>query len=113
MIDQIALNTRTGKGEELTWNEVDVNWQRLVAAINGLVALFFYQEYTVEAAGELVVTHNKNQAPMQVVVWQKVLGDRWIPIATPDVYYKEVDFETKVYIKFSDAPGMIKVIIKF
>ena len=113
MLDSIQLNKRIEKGEELTWQEVDTNWQLIQTAVNYWLSSNWQKDYEAVAAGELVVTHNYGLLPKSVTVWQKVTSDRWIPIATPDVSYLDDEYTEVVRINFAEAPGTIKVIIKF
>ena len=113
MLDAIDLLKRIDKGEELTWAEVDTNWQQLMTAVNYLLASNWQKDYTSIPAGELTVTHDFGLLPKSVAIWVKVTADRWIPVATPDVSYKDADFTSKLYINFPEAVGETKVIIKF
>ena len=113
MLDAISLIKRIEKGSEIEWTEEDNNKQQLETAVNYLLAANWRKDYDSIPAGELTVTHNFGLMPQSVTVWIKVTADRWIPVATPDVSYKDSEITEKVYINFPEAVGETKVIIKF
>lgn len=113
MLDRVELIKRTDKGDELTWQEVDQNWSLLETAANYLLASNWQKDIDNVPAGQLKVTHDFGLLPKSVTVWQKVNADTWVPVATPDVSYKDAEITQTVYINFPEAPGTIKVIIKF
>ncbi len=113
MFDSIELILRLEKGEELTWEEMDTNLSRIKDAVNYVLRRNFQKDFEGVEAGKLEVVHNRGLMPVDVVVWQKVTEDEWIPVATPAVSYKEGSITTTVFIEFPAAPGTIKVFVKF
>ncbi len=113
MYDSVNVILRNDKGEELTWEEMDTNLSNFRDVLNYLLGTPFRKNYDDVEAGRLEVFHNKGLVPISVVVWQKVTETEWIPVATPGTIYKEDSITTKVFIDFPEAPGSIKVYIKF
>ena len=113
MLESINLHKRYDKQRALLFEEVDSNWQQIQTAVNYLLAANWQKDYESVPAGELEVVHDFGLLPKSVTVWQKVTADRWIPIATPDVSYIDGSLTSKLYIQFAEAPGTIKVMIKF
>ncbi len=113
MIESISLKKRHELNRPLTWQEVDTNWQHIENAVNYLLQANWQKDFEGVAAGELVVVHDFGLTPKYVTVWQRMTAEIWEPVATPDVKYKEADYTAKLYIHFPDAPGTIRVIVKF